>query len=191
MIFAAQLGAVSIPDNDKEELLNLDLVNLLARTIYAEQTNPSGQDAVAWTIINRVLSNSKEFIGSKETNVNIYNVITKYKAYTCLDGEGGNLLAYRSKSGDEEGWQNAVQLAIDIINVLDSDNGELDKDDARSALESIIINDIGKGCWYLATGTFYEKYDKEKGTVNGHKIDVNSIQKFNGNTFFNYDYIDN
>ena len=191
--FAAQLGAVSIPDNDKEELLNLDLVNLLARTIYAEQTQikENGQEAVAWTIINRVLSNSKEFIGSKETDVNIYNVITKYKAYTCLDGEGGNLLAYRSISGDEEGWQNAVQLAVNIINVLDIDNGELDKNDARNALESVIKNKIGKGCWYLATTTFNEKYDKEKGTVNGHKIDVNSIERFNGNTFFNYDYIDN
>ena len=87
-----ELGAVSIPDYDKNKLLKLDITNLLARTIYAEQTENTGnaQDAVAWTIINRVLSNSREFIDSRASEVNIYNVITKPYAYTCLSIGGLN-----------------------------------------------------------------------------------------------------
>jgi hypothetical protein len=67
---------------DKQHLVDLPLVDLLARIIYAEQTNAAGQGDVAWTIINRVLSNAARFVvdGSKY-NVNIYNVITKPLAY--------------------------------------------------------------------------------------------------------------
>ncbi|MGE5474544.1 MAG: S8 family serine peptidase [Ignavibacteriales bacterium] len=189
--YAEKLGKISISKGDKEELLSLDLVNLLARTIYAEQTSSynNAQNAVAWTMINRILSDSSEFVRKKKYEVNIYNVITKPSAYSCLDGEGGNWQAYTSKSKKDAGWKNAVKIAINMVNVLEWDNGNRDKESDREELESKIKNPIGKGCFYRADYYFDEYYNKKTKKLKNKKI--KDIKRYGGNVFFNYDYIDN
>ena len=193
---AKQYGSLSY--NSRQELLNADLVNLLARTIYAEQTQvrDQGQEAVAWVIANRVLAQrSQEFAGGNPTS--IYSVLTAPRQFTCLEGEGGNEHVFMSKTEEFigwEGWVNAVKLAHGIVDVFEKYYvvGEVLTAEKTELIRKELTTQIGANpigdttYWYLADYQF-DKYHIRVGNqqyYNGKPIEY--IGDKNRNIFFNY-----
>lgn len=180
----------------KKELLEADLIELIARTIYGEQTKKEkqGQDAVVWTIANRLLAQKKSEFSINNEPSNLFNIVTKPSAYTCLDKETGNVQSYTSKTGDNTGWVNAVKLSYELVTFFDENYVEgvpLTKEEIeklRQQLESNMCSSpIGSGCYYRASDTFEKQYGSTtdgKHYFNG--VEIYPPQSHEGNTFFSY-----
>lgn len=182
---------------EREELIASPLINLTARVIYGEQTEAGeAQDIVAWTMINRVLSQKKEHTGGRE--VTLYNVLTTPKQYTVLDKEQNNTLSFDGKepgTSGWDGWQHAFELAYQIDEIL-GDVGENttqeELDAARRKLEEAIgESPIGTGRFFRAEKDFYAKLSE---SIEGNelisyyentRIKSDYVRK-NGNVFFEY-----
>ncbi len=153
--------------NSQDELMKLSDVELMARVIYAEQaTNLKGQNAVAWNIINKSKGNFR-------------SVLTASK-YSCLKGEGGNLQAFKPDV-NSKGWENALQLAIEI----------------QAGESNNIPNDIGDATEFRSKPYFDANsrkdgnvtYLKQKGPdkiIREYK--VKNVKLIGGNVFFDFDY---
>ena len=154
-------GAYGISVTTRAELENLSTADILARLIYAEDSNMDGQRAVAWVVINRVLTGNDANV-SKE-NLNIRNVILKKSQFTSLEMEGGNERAYSPDTLSAE-WKNALLLAettVETFNTLG-----LDKIQIRSTLSQKIQNDIGTMTAFRAKYQWEKNYDSNTGYLN-------------------------
>lgn len=92
-------------------------VEVLARTIYGEQTNViRDQDAIAWVVRNR----------SVDWDWRPIDVISERSQFSALgDGDGrpsDNTI--KSQDPEEPGWRNAVYAACVLCTTLDQDNWE-------------------------------------------------------------------
>ena len=181
----------------REELISSPLVNLTARVIYGEQTNAGeGQDVVAWTMINRVLSQNKAHTRSQE--VTLYNVLTTPRQYTVLEKERDNFQSYEEKdfgTSEWSGWQHAFEIAYwmdEILGDIGENTTQEELEVARKRLEEAIgESPIGTGQFFRAEDDFKEKLlIKEEGGekayyYNGNRIRPDYVPK-GGNVFFEY-----
>lgn len=137
------------------------MFNLIARTIYGEQTGASvlddnegrrekekAQDAVTWVIINRVLGQNSVHTQGRE--VTLFNVVTTEKQFTTLENEQGNNQSYIAKGEYEwPGWEHAVENAYwvaEILGNIDGNSTQRELDEARKKLEERIgVSPVGTG----------------------------------------------
>jgi len=156
----------------QEELLNLPLVDLLARTIFAEQSNPRGglQNALAWNIVNKSGGNLAAWL-----------IPSKYE---CLRQGGQNQQAYAPDTSSA-GWKNALDLAQKII----------------SGDTASIPNPIGTTKEFRTTSFFQEHSHEEVGPDGKKQLyfdqrqkdgtlkpcKVKDVTSLGGNTYFNFE----
>jgi len=159
------------PISTMADLLNLPPRELLARTIYGEQTQTGGQNEVAWNIINK----SRGDIAS----------VLKPTIYSCLKGEGGNTQSY-SPDVNSDGWKNALDLADKIM------AGETDSipNTIGNTTEFRTESDFNaKSSTKTDANGNNVTYYKQLGTDNVvHDFKVKDIVYKGGNVFFNFDY---
>ena len=176
-------------------LLNAPLAELVARTIYGEQTQDdgNGQLAVAWTMVNRVLAQETVIFTDSGKSTDLFNVITHGGAYTTLVQESGNLNSYKSHSSSDSGWVNAVKLAQNMVNVLSkyyprsSAYSHSDRVNIRAEVTAAIgVSPIGGTMYYLASGTFNAYTTQSNGSTFYNGNVVYDVIPIKGNTFFNY-----
>ena len=185
----------------REQLVNADLVELIARIIYGEQTNPNdnGQEAIAWIMANRVLTQNKGEFAAADMSSSIYSIAIKDKAFTALEKEEKNLNSYTIKATNDQGWVNAVRIAYELVSVFDNmypvatviDVSQ--KNLIRQALTARIgISPIGKGTQYRSDSRFDSGHTKINGKDYFDGVEIYSDYKsYHGNTFFNYTYLSN
>ncbi len=163
----------------REELLSSPMFNLVARTIYGEQTGASvlddneerrekdkAQDAVTWVIINRVLGQNSVHTQGRE--VTLRSVVTTEKQFTTLENEQGNNQSYIAKSDYEwPGWEHAVEnayLVAEILGNIDGNSTQRELDEARKKLEERIgVSPVGTGQFYRAKDYFIDHLEKRQG----------------------------
>lgn len=197
MVLAIEYGANKY--TTKEELLEADLIDLIARVIYGEQTKTKdkGQEAVAWTIANRVLAQDKSNYSLNNGPSNLFNIVARPMQYTCLNKEGTNDQSFTKKAANDigwDGWLNAVTLSAQMVTFFDENyvegvslpKEEIDK--LRQQLESEMCpSPIGDMCLYRATGTFKDHYDTDaEGRHYFDGVEIYPPIPANGNTFFQY-----
>lgn len=147
-------------------------VDLIARAIYGEQTRTedNGQEAVAWTMINRRNQPGQEYYGWDYTDI-----VLAESQYSAMEQEGGNMQSYKPTTTDD-GWINAVLLATLMV--------------ADGTRNVNIKNDIGFGTTYRADDFFYDHHRIKDGQnqfyTGGRWHNVSDVHDFNGNTFFNF-----
>lgn len=176
-----------------KDLADTELEELVARIIYGEQTqiDKQGQEAVAWTMINRLLSQNAGWYGI-DGELTLRNAITKESQYTAFTKESGNKWAYIEKSPDDEGWLNAVRLGHYLAKTFgNTSTVGLQEDELKKIKseleENIGVSPVGDGVSYRATGYFEENHTT-KGTKHyfkGKEIKP-GYQNHNGNTYFDY-----
>jgi RHS repeat-associated protein len=189
----ADIFGANVYESQSELLSNASVVEVVARAIYGEQTNVSGQLAVAWTIANRVIAQqSSTFTDSSAHRTDLYNVVTHKGAYTALEGESGNKQSFISHSSNDSGWRYAIELAYKLDEVL----GGYYPHDAYSHSDRVSIRNkvtaaigespIAGGMYYRATSYF----NKTVSSSNGKKYiggqEIYDITENAGNTFFEY-----
>ena len=202
---ASQYGANFY--NTQEDLERADLVELIARIVYGEQTKAvdRGQEAIVWTIANRMLAQRRdEFAGGLSSS--LFRIVTQDGAYTALKKEGNNQNSYTTKNPYDTGWVNAVKLAYKLVQVFEHGYtvGEILTFEETKALQfeltsQIGASPIGNRMWYaaesqfmavhttvLATDSVRHFYNKEN-AVFPDESEINQIYiNLGGNYFFQY-----
>jgi hypothetical protein len=189
----------------KEELLKAKPVEVIARTIYGEQTanRNQGQDAVAWLIANRTLAQRMGEFTATGSPTNLLTVATSKGMFTALEKEDGNLQSYTKKTDADEGWVNAVTLAYKLTDVFDNNFiagvslETSEKAAIRQLLESKIgESPIGNKCWYVARYQWDKVHTKSSdgkdyygSPQNPNNQVYSDYEDFGGNVFFNYTYL--
>jgi hypothetical protein len=177
--------------NSREELFKLPTEEILARLIYQESKNPVNgmQNAVAWSIVNRLFSDDNFTLGK---DVNLYNIMTSQNAYESIYQDDGNEFNAYHPDLEAEGWRNAVAVASELYCVIGENNrDDLVEENVRVEFSSSkdsygneIINNIGLrdsfvgSFWYEATKNERE-YDDALTTI---RVEGNPYY----NVFFNY-----
>ena len=192
---AREYGARSY--NTPDELKEAALAELIARAIYGEQTSSDGkkQEAVAWIMANRLLSQKTQYEINGE--LTLFTVVTQPSQFTAIEGEEKNDKSFTSKKPDDygyKGWVNAVKLGYYLTKTFDEDSSMVDLsedelDDLRSELTDCIgESPIGNARDYRAEKTFdrHHTVDSEgKHYFNGVEIEP-EIPNLGGNKFFTY-----
>ena len=201
-VLAEQYGRNSY--TTKDQLLRAELVEIIARTIYGEQTKSENQaqHAVAWLIANRTLAQRKgEFTDGSPTS--LFSVTTSAHMFTALEKEGGNLNSFTQKSSSDEGWVNAVFLANELVDVFENyytghPLSATEKNSIRQTLMSKIGDSpIGNKCWYVASYQWERRYTTQSGKhyygapSRAQNEIYSDFQDFGGNVFYNYTYVSN
>lgn len=179
--------------DNSEELAETDLEELVARIIYGEQTqtDKQGQEAVAWTMINRLLSQNVGWYGI-DGELTLRNAITKKSQYTAFAKESENEQAYIEHSPDDKGWLNAVRLGHYLAKTFgNTSTVGLQEDELKKIKseleENIGVSPVGNGVAYRATKYFEENHTTigTKHYFKGKEIKP-GYQNHNGNTYFDY-----
>ncbi|MBC8537248.1 cell wall hydrolase [Feifania hominis] len=136
------------PSERREYLMNnvFDIRELIARTIYGEQTHADQQLPVAFTIYNR--KNYHNPAEKNYTKKNYWDIVSEPGQFTALSGEGGNVQSFYIDY-DSEGWKNALELADDILD---------------GVLAEQYKSPISTYTQYRTKNQFYNHYDPDRRT---------------------------
>lgn len=191
------------PVNSFSEMCKLSTVEILARLIYQEDRDiPKGQNAVAFSIINRLFSEGNFILGTKSNS--IYSVITGSSQYESLLREANRTPnSYRpptsesDSSGEKEAWENAKRLAaITVIAVEEYGNENTGTLEEKDRNENIVSK--GDTETYQQVVDFIEQQEDTQGNPIKNEIDTrdsfvsqgtydgrgNGSTNEGGNTFF-------
>ena len=105
------------PVNSFSEICNLSSVEILARLIYQEDRDMNkGQNAVTFSIVNRLFSNANFLMRTKSNS--IYSVITGLNQYESLGRDSNRTpnsyrppISESDSDMEKEAWENAKRLA--------------------------------------------------------------------------------
>lgn len=134
------------PVSSSDEICKLPTVEILARLIYQEDRDMNeGQNAVAFSIINRLFSETIFTMGTKSNS--IYSVITGSSQYDSLIHESDYKpnsfcppISENDLEAEKEAWENAKRLAAVMVIAIEEygneNEGELKANDRR---ENVVI----------------------------------------------------